>query len=261
IGSLTANYAVPSDYFVERLAEGVGTIAAAFYPKPVMIRLSDFKTNEYASLIGGHAFEPHEDNPMLGFRGAARYTHPAYAEGFALECAALLRVRRDMGLTNLKLMVPFCRHIAEAEAVIARMAQLGLERGQDGLEVFVMCEVPSNVVLVDAFAKQFDGFSIGSNDLTQLVLGVDRDSDIVAFEYDERDTGVKEMIRLAVEGAKRNHRHCGICGQAPSDYPEMAEFLVRLGIDSMSLNADSVLATTRRILEIEAALGRKARAA
>ncbi len=261
IGSLTANYATPADFFIERLSEGVGTIAAAFYPKPVIIRLSDFKTNEYASLVGGHAFEPHEDNPMLGFRGAARYTHPAYAEGFALECAAMLRVRRDMGLTNLKLMIPFCRRVAEAEAVIARMAALGLERGQDGLEVYVMCEIPNNVVLVDAFAKHFDGFSIGSNDLTQLVLGVDRDSDIVAFDYDERDDGVKEMIRLAIEGAKRNHRHCGICGQAPSDYPEMAEFLVRLGIDSISLNADSVLATTRRILAIEASLGRKARAA
>jgi pyruvate,water dikinase len=261
IGSLTANYASPAEFFIERLSEGVGTIAAAFYPKPVIIRLSDFKTNEYASLVGGHAFEPHEDNPMLGFRGAARYTHPAYAEGFALECAAMLRVRRDMGLINLKLMVPFCRRVAEAEAVIARMASLGLERGQDGLEVYVMCEIPNNVVLVDAFAKHFDGFSIGSNDLTQLVLGVDRDSDIVAFDYDERDDGVKEMIRLAIEGAKRNHRHCGICGQAPSDYPEMAEFLVRHGIDSISLNADSVLDTTRRILAIEASLGRKARAA
>ncbi len=203
----------------------------------------------------------HEANPMLGFRGAARYAHPAYAEGFALECAAMLRVRRDMGLTNVKLMMPFCRRIAEAETVIARMAALGLERGRDGLEIYVMCEIPNNVILVDAFARHFDGFSIGSNDLTQLVLGVDRDSDIVAFDYDERDQGVKEMIRLAVEGARRNHRHCGICGQAPSDYPEMAEYLVRLGIDSISLNADSVLSTTRRILAIEAALGRRSRAA
>jgi pyruvate,water dikinase len=261
ITRLTANYAKPADYFIERLAEGVGTIAAAFYPKPVIVRMSDFKTNEYASLVGGHAFELQEANPMLGFRGAARYAHPAYAEGFALECAAMLRVRRDMGLTNVKLMVPFCRRIAEAEGVIARMAELGLARGQDGLEIYVMSEIPNNIILVDEFARHFDGFSIGSNDLTQLVLGVDRDSDIVAFDYDERDQGVKEMIRLAIEGAKRNHRHCGICGQAPSDYPEMAEYLVRLGIDSISLNADSVLTTTRQILAIEAALGRHPKAA
>ncbi len=261
IARLTAQHARPQDFFIERLAEGVGTIAAAFYPKPVIVRMSDFKTNEYASLFGGHAFEPQEANPMLGFRGAARYAHPAYAEGFALECAAMLRVRRNMGLTNVKLMIPFCRRIAEAETVIARMRDLGLARGQEGLEIYVMCEIPNNVILVDGFARHFDGFSIGSNDLTQLVLGVDRDSDIVAFDYDERDEGVKEMIRLAIEGARRNHRHCGICGQAPSDYPEMAEYLVRLGIDSISLNADSVLATTRRILDIEASLGRKRQAA
>ena len=257
----TAQHATPADFFVERLSEGVGTIAAAFYPKPVIVRMSDFKTNEYASLLGGHVFEPQEANPMLGFRGAARYAHPAYADGFALECAAMLRVRRDMGFGNVKLMIPFCRRIAEAETVIARMRDLGLERGRDGLEIYVMCEIPNNVILVDAFARHFDGFSIGSNDLTQLVLGVDRDSDIVAFDYDERDQGVKEMIRLAVEGARRNHRHCGICGQAPADYPDMAEYLVRLGIDSISLNADSLLATTRRILDIEAALGRMPRAA
>ncbi len=261
IAKLTINSKTPADFFIERLSEGVGTIAAAFYPKPVIVRMSDFKTNEYATLLGGHAFEPDEANPMLGFRGAARYAHPAYAEGFALECAAMLRVRRDMGLTNMKLMVPFCRRVAEAETVIARMAELGLARGSDGLEIYVMCEIPNNVILVDTFARHFDGFSIGSNDLTQLVLGVDRNSDIVAFDYDERDDGVKEMIRLAIEGAQRNQRHCGICGQAPSDYPEMAEYLVRLGIDSISLNADSVLATTRRILAIEATLGRKARAA
>ena len=261
IARLTINHPTPADFFIERLSEGVGTIAAAFYPKPVIVRMSDFKTNEYASLLGGHAFEPDEANPMLGFRGASRYAHPAYAEGFALECAAMLRVRRDMGLTNVKLMVPFCRRIDEAETVIARMRELGLERGRDGLEIYVMCEIPNNVILVDGFARHFDGFSIGSNDLTQLVLGVDRDSDIVAFDYDERDEGVKEMIRLAVEGARRNKRHCGICGQAPSDYPEMAEYLVRIGIDSISLNADSVLATTRRVLDIESSLGRKRQAA
>ena len=251
IQRLAGNYARPTDFFVERLAEGVGTIAAAFYPKPVVVRLSDFKTNEYASLIGGAAFEPKEANPMLGFRGASRYAHPAYAEGFALECAAMKRVRETMGLTNVILMVPFCRRVAEAEQVVARMAELGLKRGVDGLQIYVMCEIPNNVIQIDAFARHFDGFSIGSNDLTQLMLGVDRDSDLVAFDYDERDEGVKEMIRLAIEGCRRNHRHSGICGQAPSDYPEIAEFLVRAGIDSISLNPDSVLKTTLNVLEVE----------
>jgi pyruvate, water dikinase len=251
IERLTCNHAVPTEFFIERLSEGVGTIAAAFYPKPVVVRLSDFKTNEYASLMGGAAFEPKESNPMLGFRGASRYAHPAYAEGFALECAAMKRVRDTMGLTNVILMVPFCRRVAEAEQVIRRMAELGLARGVNGLEIYVMCEIPNNVIQIDAFARHFDGFSIGSNDLTQLTLGVDRDSDIVAFDYDERDDGVKEMIRLAVEGCRRNHCHSGICGQAPSDYPEMAEFLVRAGIDSISLNPDSVLKTTLHVLDVE----------
>jgi pyruvate,water dikinase len=197
-----------------------------------------------------------EANPMIGFRGASRYAHPAYKEGFALECAAMKRVRDEMGLTNVKLMIPFCRRVEEAERVLATMAELGLKRGENGLEIYVMCEIPNNVLLIDEFSKHFDGFSIGSNDLTQLTLGVDRDSEIVAFDFDERDPGVMEMIRLSVEGARRNHRHSGICGQAPSDYPEIAEFLVRLGIDSISLNPDTVLATTRRILELEKALGR-----
>jgi len=260
IDRLTLGYATPADFFVERLSEGVGTIAAAFYPKPVIVRMSDFKTNEYATLIGGRAFEPHEDNPMLGFRGASRYAHPAYAEGFALECAAMLRVREDMGLTNVKLMIPFCRRIAEAKLVIETMAKLGLERGKNGLEIYVMCEIPNNVTLIDAFAQCFDGFSIGSNDLTQLTLGVDRDSEIVAFDYDERDEGVKAMIKLAVEGCQRNHRHSGLCGQAPSDYPDMAQYLVELGIDSISLNPDAVIKTTLTVLEVEKRLGRKARA-
>ncbi len=251
IDELTAGYEDKSEYFVARLAEGVATIAAAFYPKPVIVRLSDFKSNEYANLVGGADFEPREENPMLGFRGAARYTHPAYAEGFALECRALKRVREDMGLTNVKLMVPFCRRVEEGERVIAALAQHGLERGKNGLEVYVMCEIPNNVMQIDAFAKIFDGFSIGSNDLTQLTLGVDRDSARVAFEFDERDPGVLEMMRLAVEGARRNQRYSGICGQAPSDYPEIAEFLVRLGIDSISLNPDTVLKTTLRVLDIE----------
>ena len=198
IARLVRNYARPTDFFVEKLAEGVGTIAAAFYPRPVIVRLSDFKTNEYASLIGGAAFEPKEENPMLGFRGAARYSHPAYAAGFALECQALARVRNEMGLTNLRVMVPFCRRVAEAEEVIETMVRHGLKQGDNGLEIYVMCEIPNNVIQIDAFARLFDGFSIGSNDLTRLTLGVDRDSEIVAFDFDERDPGMFEMLRLAV---------------------------------------------------------------
>ncbi|WP_019865768.1 phosphoenolpyruvate synthase [Methylovulum miyakonense] len=253
---LTRNHPTPADFFIQRLSEGVATIGAAFYPKPVVVRMSDFKTNEYATLLGGKWFEFNEENPMIGFRGASRYSHPAYAEGFALECAAMKRVREDMGLTNVILMIPFCRRIDEAQRVLAYMAELGLERGKNGLEIYVMCEIPNNVILIDEFSKLFDGFSIGSNDLTQLTLGVDRDSAIVAADFDERDAGVKEMIRLAVTGAHRNHRHCGLCGQAPSDYPEMAEYLVSCGIDSMSLNPDTVLKTTQLVLETEQRLGR-----
>jgi len=251
IDRLTHGYSDGGAYFVQRLSEGIGTIAAAFWPKPVVVRMSDFKTNEYASLIGGSGFEPTENNPMLGFRGASRYAHPAYAEGFALECRAMKRVRDEMGLTNVILMLPFVRRVPEADLVLKTMAELGLRRGQNGLEVYAMCEIPNNVILLDEFAKRFDGFSIGSNDLTQLTLGVDRDSEIVAFDYDERDEGVKEMIRLAVEGCRRNGIHSGLCGQAPSDYPDMAEFLVRAGIDSISLNPDVVVKTTRQILELE----------
>jgi pyruvate,water dikinase len=253
IARLVRHYARPADFFIEKLAEGVGTIAAAFYPRPVIVRLSDFKTNEYASLIGGAGFEPKEQNPMLGFRGASRYAHPAYAEGFALECAALARVRNEMGLTNLRIMVPFCRRAAEAEQVIATMAQHGLKRGDNGLEIYVMCEIPNNVIAIDAFAKLFDGFSIGSNDLTQLTLGVDRDSEIVAFDFDERDPGMLEMLRLAVTGARRNHRHVGICGEAPANYPEIAQFLARLGIDSISVNAASLLRTFTAVYDAEQA--------
>jgi pyruvate,water dikinase len=243
IARLTAQYAQPADFFIEKLSEGVGTIAAAFYPRPVIVRLSDFKTNEYASLLGGAGFEPVEANPMLGFRGAARYAHPAYAAGFALECAALRRVRDVMGLTNLYVMVPFCRREEEARRVIATMAEHGLKRGENGLQVYVMCEIPNNVIRIDAFSELFDGFSIGSNDLTQLTLGVDRDSAIVAFDFDERDPGMLEMLRLAVTGAKRNHRHVGICGEAPANYPEIAAFLAELGIDSISVNPASLLRT------------------
>ena len=256
LARLTRGYPDGETFFVERLSEGIGTIAAAFWPKPVVVRMSDFKTNEYASLMGGAAFEPIEANPMLGFRGASRYAHPAYTEGFALECRAMKRVREDMGLTNVVLMLPFVRRVAEAEQVLARMADLGLRRGENGLQVYAMCEIPNNVILIDAFAPLFDGFSIGSNDLTQLTLGVDRDSEIVAFDYDERDDGVKQMIRLAVEGCRRNGIHSGLCGQAPSDYPDMAQYLVQLGIDSMSLNPDTVLKTTRQVLELESRIGR-----
>ncbi len=248
---LTRNYASAEDFFVQKLSEGVGTIAAAFYPKPVVVRMSDFKTNEYATLLGGRWFEFDEANPMIGFRGASRYIHPAYAEGFALECRAMKRVRDEMGLSNVILMIPFCRRVEEARRVLDYMTQLGLKRGEQGLEIYVMCEIPNNVIQIDAFSEHFDGFSIGSNDLTQLTLGVDRDSAIIAEDFDERDPGVKEMIRLAVDGAQRNGKHCGLCGQAPSDYPEMAEFLVEIGIDSMSLNPDTVLQTTQLVLETE----------
>ena len=256
LNELTRHYEKPEDFFIQRLSEGVGTIAAAFYPKPVVVRMSDFKTNEYATLLGGRWFEFDEPNPMIGFRGASRYTHPAYAEGFALECAAMKRVRDVMGLTNVILMIPFCRRVQEAKKVLDYMTQLGLTRGENGLEIYVMCEIPNNVISIDAFSEHFDGFSIGSNDLTQLTLGVDRDSAILAEDFDERDPGVKEMIRLAVEGSKRNGKHCGLCGQAPSDYPEMAEYLVEIGIGSMSLNPDTVLQTTQLVLETEKRLGR-----
>ncbi|MEI8170769.1 MAG: phosphoenolpyruvate synthase [Rhodoferax sp.] len=257
--ALSVDYKDGASYFIERLAEGVGTIAAAFYPRPVIVRLSDFKSNEYAALMGGRDFEPHEENPMIGFRGAARYIHPAYAEGFALECAALKRVREVMGLTNLKLMVPFCRRLEEARGVLAAMAEHGLKRGENGLEVYVMCEIPNNVLLIDEFSELFDGFSIGSNDLTQLTLGVDRDSAIVADSFDEQDPGMRKMLKMAVEGARRNHRHCGICGQAPSDHIEVARYLVELGIDSISLTPDRVLRTMQAVQAIEVALGRPGR--
>jgi len=253
IAELARNFASPREFFVRTLAEGVGTIAAAFYPRPVIVRLSDFKTNEYAQLLGGAAFEPHENNPMLGFRGASRYAHPAYAEGFALECEALRRVRDDMGLVNLLIMVPFCRRVEEAERVLAAMAGYGLERGKNGLQIYVMCEIPNNVIQVDAFAKVFDGFSIGSNDLTQLTLGVDRDSETVAFDFDERDPGMLEMLRLAIAGAHRNARHVGICGEAPANYPEIARFLAELGIDSISVNPSSLVRTIAVVREAEQA--------
>ena len=253
---LTEGYEDFETFFVKRLSEGVATIAATVYPKPCVVRMSDFKSNEYASLLGGKFFEPTEDNPMIGFRGAARYAHPAYEEGFALECAAMKRVRNEMGFDNVTLMIPFCRRVEEGQRVIDTMAKYGLKQGENGLKIYVMCEIPNNVISIDEFSKIFDGFSIGSNDLTQLTLGVDRDSEIVAFDYDERDPGVLKMIQMAVEGAQRNKRHSGICGQAPSDYPEVAEYLVKLGIDSISLNPDSVLSTLPKIVDLEKKLGR-----
>ncbi|HJW09771.1 MAG TPA: phosphoenolpyruvate synthase, partial [Holophagaceae bacterium] len=251
IQELTEGYADPAAFFVDRLAQAVGLIAAAFYPKDVIVRFSDFKTNEYANLLGGQAFEPVEENPMLGFRGASRYYDPRYRDGFALECKALLRVREDMGLTNVKLMVPFCRTPEEGRMVLGEMAKHGLLRGRDGLEVYVMCEIPSNVIRAHEFAEIFDGFSIGSNDLTQLCLGVDRDSEVVAHLFDERDPTVKWMISRVIRAAKSHGRKIGLCGQAPSDYPDFARFLVEAGIDSISLNPDALLRTTLVVLEAE----------
>ncbi len=253
IDRLTLGYPSKPDYFIDKLAQGIGMLAAAFYPKDVIVRLSDFKSNEYANLIGGRAFEPIEENPMLGFRGASRYYHPRYQRGFALECRAVKKVRDEMGLRNLKVMIPFCRTVDEGRRVQAEMSQYGLRRGEHDLEIYVMCEIPSNVILAEEFAEIFDGFSIGSNDLTQLILGVDRDSDIVAPLFDERNLAVKKMIAQVIATCRSRGRKIGICGQAPSDYPEFAQFLVEQGIDSISLNPDTVLKTTLAILEREKA--------
>ncbi len=251
IERLTAGYPDKTAFFVDRLAEGVATIGAAFWPNDVIVRLSDFKTNEYADLLGGAPFEPKEENPMIGFRGASRYYDPRYREAFALECRALRKAREEMGITNVKVMVPFCRTVEEGRKVIAEMASHGLRRGEAGLEVYVMCEIPSNVILADEFAEIFDGFSIGSNDLTQLTLGVDRDSELLAHLFDERNGAVTRLISQVIRAARAKGRKIGICGQAPSDYPEFARFLVKEGIDSISLNPDSLLKTTLTILEAE----------
>ncbi|MBS1914140.1 MAG: phosphoenolpyruvate synthase [Bacteroidetes bacterium] len=244
----------PAEYFIERLAEGIGRIAAAFYPKPVIVRMSDFKTNEYARLLGGAEFEPAEENPMLGFRGASRYYDPRYAEGFALECAAILRVRSVMGLYNVKVMIPFCRTVAEAKRVVAEMTARGLRQGESGLQIYAMCELPSNVMDAEAFLGVFDGYSIGSNDLTQLVLGIDRDSGTVAHLFDERDDAVRAMIAQAIAVARKLGKPIGICGQAPSDYPDFAAWLVEQGITSISLNPDAVIKTRRTVADAEGAL-------
>jgi len=242
------------EYFIRRFSEGIARIAAAFYPKPVIVRTSDFKTNEYARLIGGKEFEPAEENPMLGYRGASRYYHPGYAEGFALECAALARVRKDMGLTNVVVMIPFCRTVEEGRQVIEAMRTHGLAQGENGLQVYAMCELPSNVVLAREFLEVFDGYSIGSNDLTQLTLGLDRDSATVARLFDENNPAVRRLIADAITAAHRARKPIGICGQAPSDFPEFAEWLTEQGIDSISLNPDTAIKTALSIARAEARL-------
>jgi pyruvate,water dikinase len=263
IATLTAGYSDKPEYFVDRLARGLARIAATFYPKPVIVRMSDFKTNEYAGLIGGREFEPVEENPMIGFRGASRYYSPRYREGFALECRAIKRLREDMGFRNVVVMIPFCRSVGEADRVLQVMKENGLERGVNGLEVYVMCEIPSNVVLADEFAERFDGFSIGSNDLTQLTLGVDRDSGELAGLFDEQDEAVEWMIENVITAAHKAGAKVGLCGQAPSDHPEFAEFLVRCGIDSISVTPDSFIAVKEKVAAAEKAgmAGVKKRAA
>ncbi|BAZ25167.1 phosphoenolpyruvate synthase [Kalymmatonema gypsitolerans NIES-4073] len=251
IDQITALYDDKPQYFVDKLAQGIGRIAAAFYPKPVIVRMSDFKSNEYANLLGGRQFEPEEENPMLGWRGAARYYDEGYKAAFALECKALKRVRDEMGLTNVIAMIPFCRTPDEGRLVLAEMAKNGLKQAVNDFQVYVMCELPNNVIMAEEFAQVFDGFSIGSNDLTQLTLGIDRDSNLVARLFDERSEGVKRMVKLAITAAKKYNRKIGICGQAPSDYPEFAQFLVEQGIDSISLNPDSVLKTMLEVAKVE----------
>jgi len=255
IADLIKDHADGADYFVDLLSRGIARLAAPYYPHPAIVRLSDFKTNEYAHLIGGSGFEPHEENPMLGFRGASRYYDERYREGFSLECQALKRVREVMGFANVIIMVPFCRTPAEADRVLAIMAQNGLRRGEHALQIYMMCEIPSNVVLAQEFAKRFDGFSIGSNDLTQLVLGVDRDSEFLATLFDEREEAVKIMIGDVIAKAHAAGVKIGICGQGPSDHPDFAEFLVHRGIDSISLNPDSFARAIKSIAQAEAAGG------
>ncbi|WP_020403299.1 phosphoenolpyruvate synthase [Gracilimonas tropica] len=251
VRKLTKGYKDHESYFVDKLSMGIAKIAASQYPHPVIVRTSDFKTNEYARLVGGSAFEPHEENPMIGWRGAARYYSEGYREGFKLECRAIKKVREEIGFDNVVVMIPFCRTLKEAELVQEEMAGNGLKRGVNGLEVYVMCEIPSNYILVEEFSEYFDGFSIGSNDLTQLILGVDRDSAELAYLFDENDPAVKKAIRSVIKRAHRQKRKVGFCGQAPSDDPEFAAFLVECGIDSMSLNPDSVISTIEKIVTAE----------
>jgi pyruvate,water dikinase len=255
IAELTRGYADRTEYFVEKLALGLARIAAVLHPRPAIIRMSDFKSNEYSGLLGGSEFEPAEENPMIGLRGASRYYSPRYREGFALECRAIHRLREELGFRNVIVMIPFCRTPAEADRVLAVMAENGLRRGEDGLQVYVMCEIPSNVILAKQFARRFDGFSIGSNDLTQLTLGVDRDSAELASLFDERDEAVSWMIRSVIGTANQEHVKVGLCGQAPSDRPEVAAFLVQCGIDSISVTPDSFLAVKRHVAAAERAQG------
>jgi len=256
IETLTSGYENKTDFFVDKLAQGVAKIGAAFYPNDVIVRMSDFKSNEYANLIGGPFFEVDEENPMIGFRGASRYYDDRYRDGFALECRAMKKVRNEMGLNNVKLMVPFCRTVDEAKKVVDVMAENGIVQGENGLELYMMVEIPSNVILIEQFGEIFDGFSIGSNDLTQLTLGLDRDSSLIAHIFDERNEAVRELIREAIAKANKMGRKIGICGQAPSDYPEFAEFLVECGINSISLISDTVIETTINVLKTEKELGK-----
>jgi pyruvate,water dikinase len=249
VESVARGHASPRAFYVDKVAEGVATIAAAFWPKPVIVRLSDFKSNEYRKLIGGSRYEPEEENPMLGFRGAARYISRDFGEAFAMECEALRRVRSDMGLTNVQVMVPFVRTLGEAQRVTGLLAEQGLKRGQDGLQVIMMCEIPSNAILAERFLEYFDGFSIGSNDLTQLTLGLDRDSgmELLAAEFDERDPAVRAMLGMAIAACLKQGKYVGICGQGPSDHPDFAQWLADEGIASISLNPDSVIATWKQL--------------
>jgi pyruvate,water dikinase len=248
-----AGYAGPVEFYVDRLAEGIATITASVAPQPVIVRLSDFKSNEYANLLGGNRYEPHEENPMIGFRGASRYVDPSFRDAFALECRAVLKVRNEMGLTNLWVMIPFVRTLDEGRRVLDVLAENGLKSGVDGLKIIMMCEVPSNALLADEFLELFDGFSIGSNDLTQLTLGLDRDSAIVANLFDERDPAVKKLLSMAISAARATGKYIGICGQGPSDHPDLAEWLMQQGIESVSLNPDTVVDTWLRLAKLKAA--------
>ncbi len=245
-----AAYAGPREFFVQRVAEGISTIAAAFAPHPVIVRMSDFKSNEYANLVGGELFEPDEENPMIGYRGASRYLSEEFADCFAMEAEALKYVRDEMGLTNVKIMIPFVRTVAEGKGVIDLLGEHGLVRGENDLQVVMMCEVPSNAILAEEFLEHFDGFSIGSNDMTQLTLGLDRDSSLVAASFDERDPAVKFMLERAIKACREKGKYVGICGQGPSDHPDMAEWLLGLGIESMSLNPDTVVDTWLRLAKV-----------
>jgi pyruvate,water dikinase len=252
IDEIIAGYADPVSFYVDRLAEGISTLTAAFAPNPVIVRLSDFKSNEYAGLVAGSQYEPHEENPMIGFRGASRYVHPDFRECFALECRAVRKVRDEMGLTNCWIMIPFVRTLGEGRAVIETLAANGLVRGENGLKVIMMCEVPSNALLADEFLELFDGFSIGSNDLTQLTLGLDRDSAVVADLFDERDPAVKKLLSMAISAARAKGKYIGICGQGPSDHPDLADWLMQQGIESVSLNPDTVVDTWLRLAKLKA---------